>query len=70
MNMSSRQSEGDLDSKSTQDIVGRSRNNSKTDEEAGLFEKFNQENMYNAFQSKLFVDDCDLNVKIKALTDI
>ena len=36
----------------------------------GAFEIFNQENMYKAFQSKLFVDDCDLNVKIKALSEI
>jgi len=26
--------------------------------------------LYQAFQSRLFVDDCDLNVKIKALNEI
>lgn len=26
--------------------------------------------MHNAFHSRLFVDDCDLNVKVQALNDI
>jgi hypothetical protein len=33
-------------------------------------DNFPQENLINAFQSKLFVDDCDLNIKLKAIGEI
>jgi hypothetical protein len=39
-------------------------------ETPGVFDEFSRQNLYNAFHSRLFVDDCDLNVKIKALNDI
>jgi hypothetical protein len=31
---------------------------------------FSNKNLYNAFHSRLFVDDCDLNVKLNTLNSI
>jgi len=39
-------------------------------QERGVFDEFSRQNLFNAFHSRLFVDDCDLNVKIKALQEI
>ena len=33
-------------------------------------DEFQMDNLYDAFHSRLFVDDCDLNIKIKALGEI
>jgi len=36
----------------------------------GNYDQFQKKNLFNAFHSRLFVDDCDLNVKIQALNEI